>query len=126
MKSRDEAVKRYNENKNEENSKEALRLRKQVMAVLKEEKMKSGKKKMQALENERNTGAIWKTIGSYLNWNRKGGPPTQLIDSNGNLITSPKKMAELQNNFYIDKVKKIREKLPVGKPMQTTQEDDAK
>ena len=114
MKSRDEAVKRYNENKNEENSKEASRLRKQVTATLKDEKMRSGRKKMQVLENERNTGAIWKTIGSYLNWNKKGGPPTQLIDSNGTLITSPKKMAELQNKFYIDKVKKIREKLPVG------------
>ena len=82
--------------------------------MLKEEKMRSGKMKMKALENERNKGEIWKTIGSYLNWNRQGGPPNQLIDTNENLVTSPKKMAELQNKFYIDKVKKIREKLPIG------------
>ena len=37
------------------------------------------------------------------------GPPSQLVDQ-GQTITSPSKMAQTMNNFYINKIKKIREK----------------
>jgi hypothetical protein len=42
-----------------------------------------------------------------MNWNSSISP-TKLL-SNGNLETSPRKMADIQNSHYIDKVKAIRE-----------------
>ena len=55
---------------------------------------------------------IWTTISDYLKWNNKAGSLTQLVDNKGNIITSPRMMAELQNRYYIEKVRKIREELP--------------
>ena len=51
------------------------------------------------MEKERNTGKIWKCVKNYLNWNNQGGPPSQLIDKEGRLVTSPKKIGKLQNDY---------------------------
>ena len=55
----------------------------------------------------------------FLGWS-SGGPPTQLIDTQtGKLISKPLELANLMNNFFIDKVKKLRENIPhtVGNPI---------
>ena len=71
------------------------------------------------MEKERNTGKIWKYVTSYLNWNNQGGPPSQLIDKKGRLVTSPKMIAKIQNDYYIEKVNTIREQLPKeGDPLR--------
>ena len=114
MRERDEAVKKYNETKSVENEIEAKRLRKQVTKTLKEEKRTNGRNKIKELEKEKDIGKIWTTLGSYMNWSKKGGSPIQLIDNEGMLVTSPVKMAKLQNEFYIKKVQNIREQLPTG------------
>ena len=44
---------------------------------------------------------------SWLAWLDAAGSPTKLL-SQGNLETSPKKMADIQNQYYIDKVEIIR------------------
>ena len=114
MRERDEAVKMYNEYRSKEYEMEAKRLRKQVTKTLKEEKSTNGRNKIKELEKEKDIGKIWTTLGSYLNWNKQALSPIQLINKEGKIVTSPAKMAKLQNEFYIDKVKKIRQMLPTG------------
>ena len=62
-----------------------------------------------------------KKIRSYLGWGNSGGSPTMLTDPNtGQQTNSPKNMANIQNQFYADKVSKIRQKLPkIGDPTKT-------
>ena len=63
------------------------------------------------LENCNNdSGKLWKNILGLLNWSSSGAP-TKLY-SNGNLETSPKRLANILNNFYIIKIRIIRKKLP--------------
>ena len=122
MRQRDEAVKKYNKDRTPSNESEAKRLRKEVIDTLKEEKRENGRKKLDALEREKDTGKIWGCIKSYLNWNKQSGAPTMLVDKNGKPETSPKRLAELQNDFYITKVSKIREVLPKGgEPLKVLQ-----
>ena len=45
-----------------------------------------------------------------MKWSSSGAP-TKLY-SNGNLETSPKRLANIMNNFYINKIRRIRENLP--------------
>ena len=62
-------------------------------------------------------GRVWKNIRDYLGWGGSTGAPVRLKNSAGQLVTSPAKMAELQNSYYIEKVRKIRQKLPeIGDP----------
>ena len=122
MRQRDEAVRKLNESRTPDNESEAKRLRKEVIDTLKEEKRENGRKKLEALEREKDTGKIWGCIKSYLNWNKQSGAPTMLVDKNGKPETSPKRLAELQNDFYITKVSKIREVLPKGgEPLKVLQ-----
>jgi hypothetical protein len=44
-----------------------------------------------------------------LNWSYSSSP-TKLLNE-GNLETSPKKIADIQNKYYIEKVRTIRENL---------------
>ena len=51
-------------------------------------------------------GKLWKNVLGWLNWSSSSSP-TKLL-SQGNLETSPNKMADIQNSYYINKVKTIR------------------
>ena len=63
-------------------------------------------RKLESCEETRDTGKLWKNILGWLNWSSSSSP-TKLLN-NGNLETSPRKMADIQNRYYIDKVKTIR------------------
>ena len=52
----------------------------------------------------------WKCIKEY-NGNSKTNPPSTLIHE-GTSITSPKKMSNIMNNFFIEKIKIIRDNFP--------------
>ena len=56
---------------------------------------------------EKDCGKVWKNIKSYLSWGGSTGAPSKLTNNAGQLITSPAEMAELQNKYYVEKVKKI-------------------
>ena len=51
----------------------------------------------------------WKCL-KETNSNKRLGPPSTLINK-GQTITSPKKMAQIANNFFIEKIQKIRDNI---------------
>ena len=112
MSARDQAMEKFNKTGLTEDWDTARTLRNHVTRLLKSEKCNDARWKVRSCEEERDTGRVWKNIRGYLGWGATGGAPTCLTDNAGRLITSPAAMAELQNQFYIEKVKNIRAKLP--------------
>ena len=61
---------------------------------------------------DKNTSTdTWKTVKSILVWNTVG-PPTQLFFQ-GRMLTKPIGLASSMNKFFIDKIKGLRQKIPV-------------
>ena len=89
------------------------RLRNDLAVVKKREKLAWQQHKLEACEESGDSGKLWKNILGWLNWSSTSSP-TQL-SQNGVLETSPLKMAELQNQYYINKVKSIRQNMPAQK-----------
>ena len=51
---------------------------------------------------------LWSSAKNLMDWKQVGGPPTQLsID--GVMVTSPSKIAKEMNEFFLNKVEKIRQ-----------------
>ena len=65
--------------------------------------------KLESCEQEGDSGKLWKNVLGWLNWSSSNSPTTLL--SNGNMETSPSRMAEIQNKYYIEKVQTIRNNL---------------
>ena len=82
------------------------KLRNKVTAQLKTEKLEWQKSKLEGSDHGNDSGKLWKNILGWLGWT-SAGSPTKLL-SQGCLETSPAKMAEIQNHYYIDKVRVIR------------------
>ena len=112
MVARDDAVKKFSETKDPADWEKARALRNRVNRRLKTEKMRNMREKIASCEKEKDSGRIWKNIRNYLGWGGSTGAPNKLKNNEGQLITSPIQMAELQNNFYVEKVKKLRKQLP--------------
>ena len=85
---------------------------KQSESEIEDRKMRSTREKIASCEKEKDIGRVWQNIKSYLGWGGTTGAPSKLRNNAGQLITSPKEMAELQNKYYVEKVKKIRNQLP--------------
>ena len=62
------------------------------------------------LWSKNNPSDMWKTAKSILGWSCSG-PPTQLYHQ-GECITSPKGLATTMNNYFLDKIKKLRDSIP--------------
>jgi hypothetical protein len=69
-----------------------------------EKKFKTGKVE-QSLDSPAN---IWRTAKGFMDWESSGGPPSQLNVEN-KLITKASHIATFMNEFFIHKVKKIRD-----------------
>ena len=120
MKQRDEAMAQYNRTHLPEDWEVARGLRNKVTRLLKTEKCNSARKKIQQCEFERDSGRVWKNVRNYLGWGGTTSAPTKLVSPAGQLVTSPKQMAELQNSYYFNKVQDIRRQLPnQGDPTAT-------
>ena len=65
---------------------------------------------MESCNND--SGKLWKNILGWLNW-CSSGSPSKLYYA-GQIVTSPAKLAEILNNFVVDKVTKICHELPKG------------
>ena len=78
-------------------------LRNRVTYLLKNDKYHWQQSKLQSCEETRDMGKLWKNVLGWLNWSSTSSPTK--LNHNGNLETSPQKMADIQNNFYIEKVK---------------------
>ena len=89
---------------------EYKRLRNCLTKELRAEKLSWQQHKLEACEENLNTGKVWKNILGYLNWNSASSPSKLLHD--GDMVTSPQRMADLQNTYYINKVRDIRLNMP--------------
>ena len=115
---RNEAQARASNTNNDEEWRKYKRLRNRITNILREEKSQWQKNKLEQLGN--NSSSIWKNVKHWLGWTT-GGPPTQLI-SEGNMFSKPKDLARIMNNFFVNKVKVLRQNLPndAGDPLALT------
>ena len=92
-------------------------LRNQVSNKLKNEKDSWKKRKLDNCDD--NPAKLWKNIKGWLQWSSSGSP-TQLFHE-GTLENKPSKLAEIMNNYFINKVRNILHKIPVPKtdPLKT-------
>ena len=75
---------------------------------MRKDKKRWEEQRFDSLENS--TTDIWRSLKGWLGWN-SGGPPTQLFH-NGRLITRPVGLSSTMNEFFITKIKNLREKIP--------------
>ena len=66
-------------------------------------------KKEKIQENVQDSAKVWKLTKIFMNW-KSTGTPTQLEES-GNLITSAKRISQVMNHFFIDKVRTLRQSM---------------
>ena len=81
-------------------------LRNDVTSLLRKDKSAWEQGKLQSCEENKDSGKLWKNILGWLNWSSSSSPTK--LQSNGNLETSPSKIADIQNKYYINKVHTIR------------------
>ena len=119
MTRRNKAQKTASENKTGENFDKYKTLRNRVTNSLKHDKNKWQKQKLDNCNND--PGKLWKNILGWLGW-CSSGSPSRLYHA-GQIVTSPAKLAVIMNNFFVDKIAKIRGELPrqTGDPLDTLQ-----
>ena len=83
-------------------------LRNTVNSRIRTEKKKWQKEKLNEFGSDSST--VWKNLKNWLGW-RKGGPPTKLME-NGTLQSKPKDIARIMNEFFITKVRNLRQEIP--------------
>lgn len=108
MQERDEAQKIASETKSNDDWLKYKALRNSVNNILKIEKKNWQENKLKHFGNDSST--VWKNLKLWLGWT-KGGPPTKLIH-NGNIVTKPKDLAKVMNEYFITKVRQLRQKIP--------------
>lgn len=79
-------------------------------------------KKGKFVEIQDSPDIVWKTAKSFMGW-KSTGTPTQL-KVNNQLVTSAKKIAQLMNEFFLDKVNRIRASMPAAE-FDTTKIENA-
>ena len=72
------------------------------------EKINWQKNKLEQCSND--SGKLWSNVKGWLNWSSVSSPTK--LSHEGSIETSPLQIATIMNNFYIDKVRLIRENLP--------------
>ena len=66
-------------------------------------------KRRKIKENINDTAKVWKISKTFMNW-KSTGTPTQL-EEDGRLVTSAKMIAQVMNNFFIEKIRSIRQSM---------------
>ena len=105
---RNKAQKVLSENKTDENYSNYKTLRNKVTSSLRQDKTKWQKQKLESCNND--PGKLWKNILGWLNW-CSSGSPSKLYYA-GQMVTSPARLAEIMNNFFVNKIETIRQGLP--------------
>ena len=67
--------------------------------------------KMKLSSRENTPAELWKSVKGIVGWNN-AGPPTRLFE-NGNYVNSPSGLAATMNKYFIEKVKKLRNSIPL-------------
>ena len=86
------------------------KLRNKVVSRIRNEKSVWEQGQLDHMTN--NSSNLWRNIRSWMGWGQSG-PPTQLFVQK--LIVKPKEIANTMNQFFIKKVKDLKEKLPCKK-----------
>ena len=96
--------------------------RSEVKSLLKKEKLAWQRSKLEACEEVQDTGKLWKTMRGWLNWSSTPSP-TKLINER-RFVSSPGRIANIQNEYYNNKVHTIRQELPQSRadPLATLRE----
>ena len=105
---RNQAQEELSENKNDVNLAKFKELRNKVTKQLRTDKLQWQKKKLNTCNND--PGKLWKNILGWLNW-CSSGSPSKLYHA-GQIVTSPAKLANIMNNFFVIKIATIRQGLP--------------
>ena len=108
MEARDAAQKKAIDSNNEEDWEVYRKTRNKVTVEIKLGKSEWQRKKLESCQGD--PGKVWGSILGFLNWSSTSSP-TKLYFSN-RLETSPAKMANIMNRYYITKVTDIRAALP--------------
>ena len=58
-----------------------------------------------------NATEVWKTVKGWLGWGTSG-TPTQLF-LEGKMVTSPSGLSSVMNRFFLDKIRRLRENIPL-------------
>ena len=61
-------------------------------------------------DTKHDPSTLWSSVKSWLSWGNSG-PPSKLFQD-GAIINSPAKLAWTMNNFFINKVRQLREGIP--------------
>ena len=92
MANRDSAVSRARVSQQPEDWRSANALKNRCTRLLRTEKQRYLKQKLEKCEEEQDIGGIWKNIKGYLGWGSGAGAPTELTDPlTGQHTNSPKK-----------------------------------
>ena len=105
---RNEAQVKATSTKDPDDWREFKHLRNRATATLRSEKKDWERQKLDA--SNHNPATIWKNVKSWLSWGNSG-PPSRLF-TNGEMLTSPYRVAGAMNNFFISKVGLLRNSIP--------------
>ena len=110
MKARDAAQVRAATTQLKEDWELYRRVRNDLVVVKRKEKLAWQQQKLENCEESGDHGKLWKNVLGWLNWSSSIAPTK--LSKDGALETSPSKMAEIQNEYYINKVRTIRQSMP--------------
>ena len=110
MKKRNQAQVLATSTKNMQDWSNYRALRNAVTKKLKTEKKNWQKVKLEQYDND--TGKLWSNVKGLLNWTSVLSP-TKLFHE-GVIETSPRKLASIMNEFFVNKVITIRQNLPIS------------
>ena len=106
MLNRDQAVEKARQTNDPQDWITATTLKNTCTRILRKEKYNSIEDKFVQCEVGKDIISIWKNIKGYLGLSGRSGAPTELTDPATGQLT------EIQNHYYIEKIQKIRPKLP--------------
>ena len=110
MKERDMARTKAQTSKSNEDWAAFRLLRNHCNKLCKLDKTSHFKKLYQNHDKNKDIRSIYHLTKSQLGWRTKGPPSALLLG--GKMVTSPKEIADAQNDFFIDKVDMLRRQLP--------------
>ena len=108
IKKRNRAQRKAAETQNSEDWEIYKKLRNSITSTLKQEKKEWQEKKLESFGND--SGSVWKNVKTWLGWS-SGGSPTRLVQ-NGSVYNKPKDLSQIMNNYFISKVKNLKDNLP--------------
>ena len=109
IKLRNEMLRKSKETQLDKDWKEYKKLRNSINNTIKTEKKLWQENKL--ISFGKDSKSIWKNVKNWLGW-KTNGSPSKLMDEKGIIHSKPEKIANIQNDFYINKVKKLLDKLP--------------